>query len=99
MTPLQQLDVVSSPEHRSPLPTQSVGISRQAFKFTDPFRQLDPHATSGQRTIRIALAGCGVVGSELARLLHDSAPTIASRCGVRFVITSVLVRDTTRDRN
>ena len=51
-----------------------------------------------QETIRIALAGCGVVGGGLVRLLNDSAAAIASRYGVRFVITRVLVRDTARDR-
>jgi homoserine dehydrogenase len=51
-----------------------------------------------QKTIRIALAGCGVVGGGLVRLLNDSAAAIASRYGVRFVITRVLVRDTARDR-
>src|SRR6185503_18289233 len=51
-----------------------------------------------QETIRIALAGCGVVGGGLVRLLNESAAAIASRYGVRFVLTRVLVRDTARDR-
>ncbi|HYU53091.1 MAG TPA: homoserine dehydrogenase [Gemmatimonadaceae bacterium] len=50
------------------------------------------------RTIRIALAGCGVVGGGLVRLLHESAPAIAARFGVRFELTRVLVRDVLRDR-
>lgn len=57
-----------------------------------------PQFRSTQRTIRVALAGCGVVGGGLVRLLHESAPAIASRYGVRFVLTRVLVRDTARDR-
>lgn len=50
------------------------------------------------RRVRVALAGCGVVGGGLVRLLHDKAPGIASRFGVRFEITAVLVRDVSRDR-
>jgi homoserine dehydrogenase len=51
------------------------------------------------RTVRLALAGCGVVGGGLVRLLHESAPAIAARFGVRFDLTSVLVRDVNRERN
>jgi homoserine dehydrogenase len=58
-----------------------------------------PLFRNNPRTIRVALAGCGVVGGGLVRLLHESAAAITSRYSVRFVITRVLVRDTTRDRN
>src|SRR5439155_2182875 len=51
------------------------------------------------RTVRVALAGCGVVGGGLVRLLHESAPAIESRFGVRFELTRVLVRDVLRDRH
>ncbi|PYO50825.1 MAG: hypothetical protein DMD72_01355 [Gemmatimonadetes bacterium] len=98
MTPLQQLEVPSSPEVRFPLPAASIGINRKASRFTDTVPQFGSATAKPQRTIRIALAGCGVVGSGLVRLLHNSAAAIASRFGVRFAITSVLVRDTTRDR-
>lgn len=50
------------------------------------------------RTIRVALAGCGVVGGGLVRLLHESAHAIEARFGVRFELTRVLVRDVLRDR-
>jgi homoserine dehydrogenase len=40
-----------------------------------------------------------VVGGGLVRLLHESAPAIASRFGVRFELTRVLVRDVIRDRH
>lgn len=50
------------------------------------------------RTVRIALAGCGVVGSALVRLLHFSAATISARHGVRLEIVRVLVRDAGRSR-
>ncbi|MGZ3373302.1 MAG: homoserine dehydrogenase [Gemmatimonadaceae bacterium] len=56
-------------------------------------------ATHAPRTVRVALAGCGVVGGGLVRLLHESAPAIAARFGKRFELTRVLVRDPSRDRN
>lgn len=51
------------------------------------------------RTIRVALAGCGVVGSALVRLLHASADAIGARHGVRVEIARVLVRDARRKRD
>ena len=50
------------------------------------------------RTIRVGLAGCGVVGGSLVRLLDDCADTIASRHGVRIELSRILVRDVKRDR-
>jgi len=50
------------------------------------------------RTIRVGLAGCGVVGGSLVKLLDDSADTIASRHGVRIELSRILVRDVKRDR-
>jgi homoserine dehydrogenase len=50
------------------------------------------------RTIRIGLAGCGVVGGALIRLLHQSRDAIADRHGVQFELSRVLVRDVERDR-
>lgn len=50
------------------------------------------------RTIRVGLAGCGVVGGALVRLLDDCADTIAARHGVRIELSRVLVRDVKRDR-
>lgn len=51
------------------------------------------------RAIRVALAGCGVVGSALVRLLHSSADAIGARHGVRVEIVRVLVRDPRRERD
>ena len=50
------------------------------------------------REISVGLAGCGVVGGAFVRLLHESRPAIESRYGVRFELSSVLVRDAARDR-
>ena len=55
-------------------------------------------SVSPPRNIRVALAGCGVVGGGLVRLLHESSAAIAARYGVSFTLTSVLVRNPDRDR-
>lgn len=50
------------------------------------------------RTVRVALAGCGVVGGELVRLLAGSADEVRERHGVRFELARVLVRDPGKTR-
>jgi homoserine dehydrogenase len=49
-------------------------------------------------TVRIALAGCGAVGSALLRELVARRETLAERHGVEIVLTRVLVRDVARER-
>ena len=44
------------------------------------------------RTIGIALLGCGVVGSEVARLLLDNADELAARAGARLELRGIAVR-------
>jgi homoserine dehydrogenase len=68
-------------------------------KITPRPRRTGVSASRTPRTVRVALAGCGVVGGGLVRLLHESAPAIAARFGKRFELTRVLVRDPSRDRN
>jgi homoserine dehydrogenase len=48
--------------------------------------------------VRVGLAGCGVVGGALVRLLDESADSIKDRYGIRFDVSSILVRDPRRDR-
>ena len=43
-------------------------------------------------TLKVALLGCGVVGSEVARLLHDHADDLAARVGVPLELAGVAVR-------
>jgi homoserine dehydrogenase len=50
------------------------------------------------RTIRLALAGCGVVGSELVRLLDRYSSLIQQQHGLRFELTRVLIRDAQKSR-
>ena len=52
-----------------------------------------------KREVRLALAGCGVVGGGLVRLLHDAREEIASRFDVHFSVASVLVRNPNRERH
>lgn len=55
-------------------------------------------APAGTRTVRVALAGRGVVGGALLQLLQDRAPAIQQGHGVRFEVVSVLARDPKRSR-
>jgi homoserine dehydrogenase len=49
-------------------------------------------------TLRVALLGCGVVGSEVARLMAEHADDLAARTGARLEIAGVAVRRLGRDR-
>ena len=58
----------------------------------------DPHRPDADRPLRIALIGCGVVGSAVARLLHDHADDLASRVGRPLHLVGIGVRRPGRDR-
>ena len=45
-----------------------------------------------KRTVRVALLGCGVVGSQVARLLHEQASDLAARVGAPVELVGVAVR-------
>jgi len=51
------------------------------------------------RTVRVALAGCGVVGGSLVRLLESNSGAIAARHGVKVDLARILVRDVHRERD
>jgi homoserine dehydrogenase len=44
------------------------------------------------RPLRVALLGCGVVGSEVVRLLHEQGDDLASRVGVPLELAGIAVR-------
>ena len=44
------------------------------------------------RTLKVALLGCGVVGSEVARLLVEQADDLALRIGARLELAGIAVR-------
>ena len=44
------------------------------------------------RPVRVALLGCGVVGSQVARLIHEQADDLAARVGAPVELAGVAVR-------
>ncbi|MDP9444557.1 MAG: homoserine dehydrogenase [Actinomycetota bacterium] len=55
--------------------------------------------TASVRPLRVALLGCGAVGSEVARLLHEHAADLASRVGAPLELAGVAVRRPQRRRD
>lgn len=49
--------------------------------------------------LRVALLGCGVVGTQVARLLIEQADDLASRVGARLDLIGIAVRDTSVARD
>ena len=47
---------------------------------------------SADKAMRIALLGCGVVGSQVARLLSEQADDLAVRAGTRLELAGIAVR-------
>ena len=45
------------------------------------------------KTLKVGMLGCGVVGSEVARLLIDSPEDFAARSGAKLELAAVAVRD------
>jgi homoserine dehydrogenase len=43
--------------------------------------------------LRVGMLGCGVVGSQVARLLQEGAEDFTARSGARLLLTKVAVRD------
>jgi homoserine dehydrogenase len=50
------------------------------------------------RAVRLALLGCGTVGAEVVRLLHEQAADLAARIGAPLEIAGIAVRRLGRDR-
>ena len=48
--------------------------------------------------VRLALLGCGTVGSEVVRLLHEQSADLAARIGAPLEIAGIAVRRIGRDR-
>lgn len=49
--------------------------------------------------VRVALLGCGVVGSEVVRLLHTSGPDLEARIGAPLELVGIAVRRPQRRRD
>ncbi len=54
---------------------------------------------NSDRTLRVGLLGCGVVGTEVARLLTRDADELAQRVGARLELVQIAVRREGRDRD
>ncbi|MCT1459431.1 homoserine dehydrogenase [Aestuariimicrobium sp. p3-SID1156] len=50
------------------------------------------------RALRVAMLGCGVVGSQVARLIIEQADDLASRIGARLELVGIAVGNPTRER-
>lgn len=48
--------------------------------------------------VRLALLGCGTVGSDVVRLLHEQSEDLAARIGAPLEIAGIAVRRIGRDR-
>lgn len=48
--------------------------------------------------VRVALLGCGTVGAEVVRLLHEQADDLTARVGERIELVGIAVRRLRRDR-
>ncbi len=48
--------------------------------------------STDNKPLRVALLGCGVVGSQVARLIHDQAADLAARVGAPVELVGVAVR-------
>ncbi|MTG89947.1 homoserine dehydrogenase [Cellulosimicrobium sp. BIT-GX5] len=58
-----------------------------------------PPAAESHPPLRVALLGCGVVGTQVARLLTEQADDLASRVGARLELVGIAVRDVTAPRD
>lgn len=93
MTRVEALDIPDTATGRAKLAyfTASIGSAARLRAVSD-----HPPAP---RVVRIALAGCGVVGGALVRLLDEARGAIEARHGIRFEIAKILVRDLALERN
>jgi homoserine dehydrogenase len=66
---------------------------------TAPDGQAAAPDQAGPRALRIAILGCGVVGTEVVRLLTTQATDLAARSGARLELVGIAVRDTQAERD
>ena len=58
-----------------------------------------PSAAESHPPLRVALLGCGVVGTQVARLLTEQADDLASRDGAPLELVGIAVRDASAPRD
>ncbi|MGD0391555.1 MAG: homoserine dehydrogenase, partial [Acidimicrobiales bacterium] len=54
--------------------------------------------TPSERVVRVAVLGCGTVGSALVGMLADRADALTVQSGARLEIGGIAVSDLARDR-
>lgn len=52
-----------------------------------------------EKSVKVALLGCGTVGSAVARLLSEQADILAARAGARLELVGILVNDLQKERH
>ncbi|MEV7974343.1 homoserine dehydrogenase [Cellulomonas sp. NPDC089187] len=62
-------------------------------------QQHTPDAPTAHTPVRVALLGCGVVGTEVVRLLTTQSADLAARVGAPLELVGIAVRDTTAPRD
>jgi len=62
-------------------------------------RERPPRADAPERVLRVALLGCGVVGSEVARIMTESAQDLAARIGAPVELAGIAVRRLSKVRD
>ena len=60
---------------------------------------LEPGSPAADRPLRIALLGCGVVGTQVARLLTRDAAELSKRVGAPIELAGIAVRRLGRERD
>jgi len=53
---------------------------------------MNQHSSEPVRPVKVALLGCGVVGSQVARLLHEQAHDLEARVGAPVELVGIAVR-------
>jgi homoserine dehydrogenase len=83
---------------RSPTVQRDGGIGWSSSRHPQKNRLHVDGAAHQSRTIDVALLGCGVVGSQVARYLVEQRDRLARRTGIDVRLKCILVRDRTRER-
>ena len=79
------------------VPTEGGSVPAAPDPGLTPVPQAVP-SRRAPRTLRVALLGHGVVGSQVARALVEHADDLAARAGARLELVGIAVRDASRPR-
>ncbi len=57
-----------------------------------------PDSAVDSSTVRVGLLGCGIVGTQLVKLIEERSSALAASTGLHLELAKIAVRSTTRDR-